>query len=141
MFLCLNLIENNTLNLHLSRYLLGVGLAMMYIVKCPENAFSQGISVLCVKLSFKSFFLSVKQIRLQSHLQIFYFCLYILQLFYFKKNLPMESVGITVEFECGTKNQKFVLHSHFSFVSSWTLDLLSGLPFICPRKREDLIQS
>lgn len=85
MFLCLNLIENNTLNLHLSRYLLEVGLAMMYIVKCPENAFSQGISVLCVKLSFKSLFLSVKQIRLQSHLQIFYFCLYILQLFYFKK--------------------------------------------------------
>lgn len=39
-FLCLNLIENNTINLHLSRYLLGLGLDMVYIVKCPEDSFS-----------------------------------------------------------------------------------------------------
>lgn len=38
-FLCLNLIENNTINLHSSRYLLGAGLDMMYIVKCSDNAF------------------------------------------------------------------------------------------------------
>lgn len=40
MVFCLNLIENNTINLHLSRYLLGVRLDMIYIVKCPENASS-----------------------------------------------------------------------------------------------------
>lgn len=56
MFLWLNLIENNTINLHLSRYLLGVVLDMMYIIKCPENTFSLGISVFCVKLSLNPFF-------------------------------------------------------------------------------------
>ena len=40
MFLCLNPIENNAINLHFSRYELWVGLDMIHIVKYPENAFS-----------------------------------------------------------------------------------------------------
>lgn len=54
MFLCLNLIGNNTINLHLSRYLLGVGLDMTYVVNVLKMPFHKGFQF-CVKLSLDPF--------------------------------------------------------------------------------------